>query len=1162
MKFIADVHVHSHYSRATSKDLDLEHLAKWAQLKGIKVVGTGDFVHPGWMAELKEKLEPAEEEGLFKLKPEYLLTTQPEVPAACKAEVRFMLSVEISNIYKRHNKVRKVHNLIFAPHFEAAEIIQAKLDTIGNIRSDGRPILGLDSHDLLEITLETDPLAYFIPAHIWTPWFSALGSKGGFDSIEAFLGDLIPHVFAAETGLSSDPPMNWRLSQLDPYILVSNSDAHSPGKLGREATVYETELSYRGIYNALAKPENHGVIGTVEFFPQEGKYHYDGHRNCKMRLHPSETREHGGLCPVCKKPVTVGVLARVEELADRPEKTQIKPPRWKPYFSLIPLPEVIADAKNVGSNTKTVHAIFQNMLAKIGNEMFILQEAPLEDIAKVTGSLIAEGIHRMRKGEVHIASGYDGEYGIIKIFKPEEREKLQRQTSFLTDTTAQEKPSSKTQMQRQGSAEKNRAFTPNQKESHSMRFYPGTQFYGHALQTIPAVNLVSDEQVFYKPNQPVTIPDLQIGNKLPDDLNAAQWRAVTYTGGHLLIVAGPGTGKTHTLTYRIAHIVQCFAPVESILAITFTNKAAEEMQQRLQLRLSEDAAGLTIGTFHSFCLHFLRSHIGHTGLPRDFNLATEQDVENTLKIQWPEKSAFERKHVRELISTWKAKADFENAPDEVLKFNRRLREIGLLDFDDLILETLALLQQNEKIAQQMRSTFQYVFVDEYQDINAAQHALLKKLVGENTMMTAIGDPNQAIYGFRGSDARFFDFFSKDFSGAKVMHLFDNYRSAKNILSASGQVIAKEASLDLPGLTAKIAASGQLTIHETATEDSEAEYVVHRIERLVGGTSLFSQDSGRVSSEAESEVSFGDVAVLYRLNSQRTALEEAFERSGIPYQVSGDKPLIAQPGVAHILSVLQLAGNVPISAKKAASLLRFLVAGIGEQTAASIQDFFQKDKKQITLEDLQDLRRQENLLSEQAKVNLLCFSEDVLDLHTRLRDSGLMATLQHMFLLDGWQEKLSQNDRLANAWQRLTRIARLCSGLPEFIDELLLQRATDALDARAERVSLMTLHAAKGLEFPVVFIVGCEKNLIPLQLERYVSDPAEERRLFYVGMTRAKEQLYLLRAKKRTLFGKTLEAIASSFLTDIEEALKVYDLVAARKVKRSKKKMENQLDLFG
>ncbi len=428
MRFYADIHLHSHFSRATSPQLNLEYLYLWAQLKGIQVVGTGDFVHPEWFAELKEKLEPAEE-GLFQLKPEYARLTQAQVASSCRGTVRFMLTVEISNIYKRLERVRKIHNVVCVPSFQAAQKIQSTLARIGNIRADGRPILGLDSRDLLEIVLESDPLAYLIPAHIWTPWFSALGSKGGFDRMEDCFGDLTEHVFAVETGLSSDPPMNWRLKQLDPFALVSNSDAHSPPKIGREATIYDTEFSYSGMYRALSDPQDKGLVGTVEFFPEEGKYHYDGHRDCHMRLHPQETLKHQGLCPSCGRPVTVGVMSRVEELADRPEGE--KSLRWRPYDNLVPLPEIIAEAKDTTAASKAVHGLFMQTLAKCGNEIFVLKEAPLERIQAVAGNLVAEGIRRTRAGQLKIAAGYDGEYGQIHLFSPEERKTIGGQLTLF-----------------------------------------------------------------------------------------------------------------------------------------------------------------------------------------------------------------------------------------------------------------------------------------------------------------------------------------------------------------------------------------------------------------------------------------------------------------------------------------------------------------------------------------------------------------------------------------------------------------------------------------------------------------------------------------------------------------------------------------------------------
>ena len=428
MSFYADLHIHSYYSRATSKELNLEHLYVWAQKKGIQVVSTGDFVHPGWAKELKEKLVGAED-GFYALRPDLARTMSSLVPPACQGEVRFILSTEISNIYKRMDKVRKVHNVVFAPNLSAGEKLQERLGAIGNIRSDGRPILGLDSRDLLEIVLDSDPLSFLVPAHIWTPWFSALGSKGGFDRMQDCFADLSEHIFAVETGLSSDPPMNWRLSQLDPYVMVSSSDAHSPAKLGRESTVFQSEFSYPGIYKALKDRSDDGLVGTVEFFPEEGKYHFDGHRQCRTRLHPRETRDYQGLCPECGKPVTVGVMARVEELADHAEGR--RSPNARAFVSLIPLPEVIAEARDMGVNSKAVQTVYLDMLSKLGNEMAILRDIPVSDIQKASGTLIAEGVRRVREGQVQIAAGYDGEYGKVHIFSDQERDTIDQQFTLF-----------------------------------------------------------------------------------------------------------------------------------------------------------------------------------------------------------------------------------------------------------------------------------------------------------------------------------------------------------------------------------------------------------------------------------------------------------------------------------------------------------------------------------------------------------------------------------------------------------------------------------------------------------------------------------------------------------------------------------------------------------
>ncbi len=418
MQFIADLHIHSKFSRATAKTLDLENLHLAAQKKGITVIGTGDFTHPGWHAEIREKLVPAEE-GLFRLKDNLRHLIDPHVPPACRSEPRFMLVSEISNIYKKDGKTRKIHNLVFLPDLESVAKFNRTLEKIGNIHSDGRPILGLDAKNLLEIVCETSTHGFLIPAHIWTPWFSILGSKSGFDSIEECFEDLTPYIFAVETGLSSDPPMNWRFSGLDGLTMVSNSDAHSPAKLGREANIFNTELSYPAIKSAIRSGDPAHFLGTFEFYPEEGKYHLDGHRKCNVRLWPQNTLKQGGICPQCNKPVTLGVLYRVEELADRPQG--LKPHNHHPYYHIIPLTEVLSEILMVGPGSKKVHKNLNELLKKYGPELKILHSLESQRLGDSGIPLLGEAITRMRSGKIERDPGYDGEFGKIKMFKPSER---------------------------------------------------------------------------------------------------------------------------------------------------------------------------------------------------------------------------------------------------------------------------------------------------------------------------------------------------------------------------------------------------------------------------------------------------------------------------------------------------------------------------------------------------------------------------------------------------------------------------------------------------------------------------------------------------------------------------------------------------------------------
>lgn len=410
--YIADLHIHSHYSRATSKDCTPEYLDLWARRKGIDILGTGDFTHRGWREELKEKMVPAEE-GLYRLKGEFLRDSDygTEFPAP-----RFVISGEISSIYKKNGKVRKVHSIIILPGLEEAELLAKKLEAIGNLHSDGRPILGLDCRDLLEIVLETCSQAIYIPAHIWTPHFSLFGAFSGFDTIEECFEDLTPYVHALETGLSSDPSMISKWSALDSFQLISNSDAHSPAKLGREGNLMDIDLSYTGLWNAVQKGE--GLKGTIEFFPEEGKYHYDGHRKCNLCLSPEEAEQYAGKCPVCGRKLTTGVFHRIEQLADRKEGEG--PGEGKYFEKLIPLPEVIAACMGYSTASKKVQSQYESMVKKLGSEFHILRNLPLEEISWAAGGLISEGISRLREGKVEWSPGYDGEYGTFRLFEPGE----------------------------------------------------------------------------------------------------------------------------------------------------------------------------------------------------------------------------------------------------------------------------------------------------------------------------------------------------------------------------------------------------------------------------------------------------------------------------------------------------------------------------------------------------------------------------------------------------------------------------------------------------------------------------------------------------------------------------------------------------------------------
>jgi uncharacterized protein (TIGR00375 family) len=415
MNFIADFHLHSKYSRATSGQMDLENLDKWARIKGIKVLGTADFTHPEWFKNLKEKLEPVET-GLFKLR-------------NSNSQTRFILTTEVSCIYSKKGRLRKVHIIIFAPSFEIVEKINTHLGWIGNLKADGRPIFGLDAKELAKIVLDVSQDCLVVPAHLMTPWFSLFGSKSGFNSLEECFDEYSKYIFAGETGLSANPLMLWRMPDGRRITLISNSDAHSAPRIGREANVFDTEISYPAIIEAIKSKNPQKFLYTIEFYPQEGKYHYDGHRLCGISLSPQESKKYNNICPNCGRPLTIGVLNRVEQLADREDG--FKPENAIPFKSLIPLEEIIADAIGQGTGTIEVDKEYKNLIEKFDSEFNVLINVSREDLEKVTLPEIAEGLIRVREGKVFIEPGYDGVYGKIRIFSKGEQKTLSGQGTLF-----------------------------------------------------------------------------------------------------------------------------------------------------------------------------------------------------------------------------------------------------------------------------------------------------------------------------------------------------------------------------------------------------------------------------------------------------------------------------------------------------------------------------------------------------------------------------------------------------------------------------------------------------------------------------------------------------------------------------------------------------------
>lgn len=1067
MHFIGDFHIHSHYSLATSKELRPEFLDLYGRIKGIGVAGTGDCTHPGWLAELKEKLEPAGP-GLFTLRPEY----RKELPVPVNEPVRFILTTEISNIYKKNGKVRKVHNVVFVPGFEAAEKIQTELEKRKfNIRSDGRPILGLDSRNLLELCLEASEEIFFVPAHIWTPWFSVLGSKSGFDSVEECFGDLSHHITAVETGLSTDPPMNWLCSFLDRFTLTANSDAHSPEKLGRNANLFETDMNYPSIIDAMRTGDPGKFKGTVDFFPQEGKYHYDGHRKCGVVWDPLETLEHKGICPVCGKKVTVGVMNRIAQLADRSDP--VTRPNRHPFHSLIPLKELLAEIHQCGPSSKKIGNAYMHLIRKAGSEFEILLHRSVQEIEAMAGSLLAEAVRRMRNREVYIKEGFDGEYGRIRVFRDEELKTVRNQSWLFGE------------MQQQYGN-------------------PPRPLIPFDVEKFQRLNERQEEFAAIEPVQQA--PDLFSQEPPPSgDLNTMQRKAVRHGKGPAIVIAGPGTGKTRALTERIISLIRDRkADPGKIMAVTFTNKAAEEMLHRLSAKITADQKPW-VGTFHAFGYSFLKENLEFTGRSDPFLILDRDERIRILK-----RTGIDNKKLHEeadRIGRIKEMVEEPAEEDKVfVKYQQELTAMNAFALEDLLYRTVGILTGQPEVLDRYRKRIEWLLVDEYQDINPVQYRLVRLLMPPETgNLFVIGDPDQAIYGFRGSDVRFIEKFREDYRNAVLYRLDRSYRCSDTILSASAGVVGglnPEGRL-LQGMHAGL----KLKISVQPSEKAEAEYIARTIEKMMGGTDLFSMYSGVSDGEqAAGGSGLSDFAVFCRISKLMPPVEKALNDHHIPYQKAGEEDLFRKEPAGTALDILRYAAHAghPFFGELIGKYpgLKGLVQS-GHFRSATVS----------------------------AKIDLIighCFSH-----REREKHAGLF-------------------DKLLN------EAASFGSNPEGFLKHIALRSGVDGWKREKEAVSLMTLHAGKGLEFETVFIAGCEDGLLPYGLHDRRSDPAEERRLLYVGMTRAKSHLYLTHAQRRFLFGRELRLPRSPFLDNIEKELLEVEETGYRK---KEKKPDGQIRLF-
>ncbi len=1075
--FRADLHIHSRFSRATSSRLTLPHLAAWAGAKGIDVLATGDFTHPVWRQELRDSLEMDEDSGLLRLKRplngDDVTREIPHLAGLAPREPKFMLEAEISSIYKKNGAVRKIHSLVYMPDFESADRLCEKLEAIGNLKSDGRPILGLDVKDLLAMVLEI-PRAYMIPAHIWTPWFALFGSKSGFDSLEECFEDLTPHIFAAETGLSSDPDMNRCWSSLDHLLMVSSSDAHSGENLAREATLFEGDATYDGIFDALHKKEGATrYAGTLEFFPEEGKYHLDGHRACGVVLEPAECMKLNNICPVCGKPLTVGVLHRVLALADR----NAPPCPGKDFQSLIPLPEILGEILHCGAKTRKTQEKYAELLERFGSEMSILQDVPEHDLRHVWPEL-GEAVARMRAGRVIRHAGYDGEYGVIRLF-----EEGENAPSLLGNAAPRRRNAARESARLARAAE--------EKKQEQARPAPAPK----------------------APEKP---------SFAPDSFSPMQQEALTAGPGPVLVLAGPGAGKTRTLVGRMARLIRSGTPASDIVAVTFTRRAAEEMRARLAAALRGDAeeenALPETDTLHALALKRWQGEapvvLSEEGARRAFAEANP---------------GLEKKEAGRLYERLELARETLNMPEELVSIAENYRawkkERNLADYTDLPEAWLAELKSRNYGA---AKPWKHILVDEVQDLSPLQKELVQELTpADGSGFFGIGDPDQSIYGFRGADAGIEDSLRERWPQLRVLGLTESHRSAAAILDAGHDALDGKAACG--ELTSVTGSSATLQWMAAPSAEREAAWIADRIAYLIGGTSHQQADLHETLSGCHLEAgscSPGEIAVLCRLKALMAPIRAALEKRGIPCAAPEAEAFWDDERVDLML---QAAARFRQRREHSRREAAFLDAGRFPLLAAMAPA--EPSPSPVEQGPLDDVPEDTWNAGPEAVLAARPACFDPL-----FKDSTAFRRLRL-----AWKEQ--------GSWDNL-------------LDFVSFRRDIDTVRSQAEYVQIMTLHASKGLEFKAVFIPGAEDGLLPFRgvgallgkEDDFTPPPVdEEQRLLYVGITRASEAVFLSSAAKRSLYGHSL-ALPPSPLLPLAR-------FRAVKLARHTKTTASQLSLF-